>query len=480
MSIRNILMFWSVIVAAAACSGSDGATTCPAGQELCDSVCVDVQTDWLHCGACGASCASGEVCDGAGACTLSCQSGLTDCSATCVDLQSDRANCGTCDSACQDGEVCDGAGSCTLSCQSGLTDCSGACVDVQGDRLNCGACEAACQDGEVCDGAGSCALSCQSGLADCAGTCVDVESDRDNCGACGNACVFGEVCNGDCLAAPIVTAVSPGRGPTTGVIEVTITGDNFDTVNGVGVMVGGLAATVNSVTATEVRFDLPTNLGNPGLVTVMVVDQFGRQAAAADPFLYYYGMVSFALQATDYASAVTPRGLELADFNGDDILDMATTSQGDFTLLVRMGVGDGTFGDAVVYPVTQRPEAMGAVDLNGDTYPDLVVNTRSSTADVNVFINNQDGTFAAAAEYGAGQQQRTAVRFGDFDGDNHLDLAVGGRGAAYVKYGTGDGGFTGGRNVATARPKSPTFAEPSSVKKMLAALGRGGSVPGRA
>ncbi|WP_437647618.1 cadherin-like beta sandwich domain-containing protein [Sorangium sp. So ce362] len=199
---------------------SGGAPLCGPGQSLCGDVCVDLATDVAHCGACDVACPEGQLCDGAGECALSCQSGLVACDGTCIDPDTDREHCGASGDCigsdagvtCASGEICNGAGECALSCQSGLVACDGTCIDPDTDRDHCGASSdcigsdagVTCASGEICNGAGRCELSCQSGLVACDGTCIDPDTDRDHCGAssdcrgsdAGIVCASGEICNG--------------------------------------------------------------------------------------------------------------------------------------------------------------------------------------------------------------------------------------------------------------------------------------------
>jgi hypothetical protein len=68
----------------------------------------------------------------------------------CRDLQTDRANCGACGTTCATGEVCSG-GVCAPTCGGGQVFCAGACRDVQTDRAHCGACGTRCVAGQVCN-----------------------------------------------------------------------------------------------------------------------------------------------------------------------------------------------------------------------------------------------------------------------------------------------------------------------------------------
>ncbi|MDF1562486.1 MAG: hypothetical protein P1V51_05555 [Deltaproteobacteria bacterium] len=189
---------------------------CEAGRELCGSICVDLQTDSAHCGACGEVCSAPETC-GAGSCQRLCAGDEVLCEGACIDPLTDLAHCGAsgdCSGAsagltCGAGELCDGAGACAPTCAAGRVLCGGACIDPATDRDHCGAsgdCSGAsagltCAAGELCDGAGACAATCQAGMIVCGGQCVDPAVDERYCGATncaggvgGVACAPGERC----------------------------------------------------------------------------------------------------------------------------------------------------------------------------------------------------------------------------------------------------------------------------------------------
>lgn len=185
------------------CSGQKN-DSCPTGQQKCGDVCVNVNSDRAHCGACDNACAKGQVCN-TGTCQANCQNGLEECNGSCADILTNTAHCGACGKVCQSGEYCDN-GTCrgvgTQGCPNGTTDCNGSCYDLQANAANCGACGNTCQAGEVCAN-GTCTptsnKSCTGGTTDCSGACANLKSDRNNCGGCGNKCASGFVCsNGQC------------------------------------------------------------------------------------------------------------------------------------------------------------------------------------------------------------------------------------------------------------------------------------------
>jgi hypothetical protein len=169
-------------------SAEDGDGECPARQTSCDSRCVDLQSNSLHCGHCGGECPVGSTCMN-GSCV--CQAGLNACGQTCMDLQTDGAHCGGCDQPCPAGQVCSGA-TCMASCPPGVTQCGTSCVDTNTHLLHCGGCNLACPAGQACSG-GTC--GCPEGLLLCAGSCVDPQTDASNCGSCGNRCTGGAACS---------------------------------------------------------------------------------------------------------------------------------------------------------------------------------------------------------------------------------------------------------------------------------------------
>jgi hypothetical protein len=205
------------------CNAGACSVSCPGTQVNCNGVCVDPKTDRLHCGATsgcgvsggsgGATCASGQVCN-AGACSVSCPGSQVNCGGLCVDLQTDGLHCGTCATTCASGKACV-AGVCSASCASGQTACGGVCTNTSFDPSNCGACGNTCtapaNAGSAYCSMNACGYVCTAGYRDCNGLAADgceahTAVDNNNCGACGNVCTGGTTClSGTCAAIPTPT-----------------------------------------------------------------------------------------------------------------------------------------------------------------------------------------------------------------------------------------------------------------------------------
>ena len=169
----------------------------------------------------------------------------------------------------------------------------------------------------------------------------------------------------------------------------------------------------------------------------------GARAACDQPALFG--------PATLQAVGLRTNRVELADLNGDGILDLVactsyTPSGGTSTqVAVMFGSGGGTFGTPRLYAVGPTPGSIALADFDGDSHLDLVVTTM---ADNNVWFLRglADGTFASPISSAAGPGPYEVVA-GDFDHDGILDLAVANNTvkAFSVLIGLGSGGVGNGR-----------------------------------
>jgi VCBS repeat protein/Big-like domain-containing protein len=181
--------------------------------------------------------------------------------------------------------------------------------------------------------------------------------------------------------------------------------------------------------------------GKPDLAVVNTSGSFMQ-------LLYNDGTGHFHLQ-NSYATGTMPSDVETADLNADGHLDLVETDSADGTLGVRLGNGDGSFQALQTYQVGANPQRLLLVDVDGDGILDAVtVNTggdstsRNGDGTVSVLLGNGDGTFRAARDFNAGPNV-VDVAAGDMDKDGKLDLVVANsvvNGVSILR-GNGDGSF---------------------------------------
>ncbi|MGA2355472.1 MAG: Ig-like domain repeat protein [Terriglobales bacterium] len=164
--------------------------------------------------------------------------------------------------------------------------------------------------------------------------------------------------------------------------------------------------------------------------------------------------VSFLPAVTYDSGGSTVTWVAVADVNGDGKLDLIVANQGgeangDGSVAVMLGNGDGTFQAAVTYDSGGPfPDSLGIADLNGDGKLDIVVANRNNST-VGVLLGNGDGTFQPSVAYSSGGENAVTVAVGDVNRDGKLDLLVANEfadsdsesGSVGVLLGNGDGTF---------------------------------------
>jgi hypothetical protein len=150
-----------------------------------------------------------------------------------------------------------------------------------------------------------------------------------------------------------------------------------------------------------------------------------------------------------------PISVQAADFNSDGNIDLAVINKTSATVAVALGNGDGTFQTAVIYPLEtsgSSPVALAVAEFNGDGKLDLVVvnsSTGGSSASISILLNNDNGTFAPAANI-ATPASGQSIAVGDLNQDGFLDLWIGASPQSFVMLGKGDGTFQAATSYSTS------------------------------
>jgi hypothetical protein len=123
---------------------------------------------------------------------------------------------------------------------------------------------------------------------------------------------------------------------------------------------------------------------------------------------------------TEIAVTGVPISIVGGDLNRDGNIDLVAV--GYRTALTLMGQGDGTFGTGKTFVTPPKPIVARLGDLNADGVLDLVTAGPYSNL-VSIQFGTGDGGFGDAVSFGAGQAP-VAVAIEDFDGDGRLDISV--------------------------------------------------------
>ncbi|CAF1157415.1 unnamed protein product [Adineta steineri] len=121
-----------------------------------------------------------------------------------------------------------------------------------------------------------------------------------------------------------------------------------------------------------------------------------------------------------------PNAVAVADLNNDGWLDFVAVNSGSGNVGVFLGLSNGTFSNQTIYSTGMRsfPVAISIVDLNNDSYLDMVV-ANFYTNNVGIFLGYGNGTFTNQTTFYTGYNSGPCgVVCGDFNNDSQLDIAV--------------------------------------------------------
>jgi hypothetical protein len=159
-----------------------------------------------------------------------------------------------------------------------------------------------------------------------------------------------------------------------------------------------------------------------------------------------------------FLCGITPISLAVGDLDGDQIPDVAAANNGDDTVSVLYGKGNGTFESAAHYGVGVAPVRIRAADLNGDLFTDLVV-VNNLGGSISVLRGQPGRTFAVLPAHPVPATPR-ALAVGHFDDSGHVGIAVGHYPQGQLNFlaGNGDGTFGPASGIVLAGGISDLYA----------------------
>ena len=114
------------------------------------------------------------------------------------------------------------------------------------------------------------------------------------------------------------------------------------------------------------------------------------------------------------------KAVGIGDFNSDGLPDVAVTTSTQ--LMVFLQNQDGSLANVTAYAAGSRPESLAVGDVNGDGKTDIVAANYDSNT-ISVFLQQAEGLFAARVTY-VTNSGPDAVAIGDINNDGSADIVV--------------------------------------------------------
>lgn len=121
-----------------------------------------------------------------------------------------------------------------------------------------------------------------------------------------------------------------------------------------------------------------------------------------------------------------PYSIVARDLDGDTDIDLATANYGANRAAVLLNDGSGTFVIGGYYPTGSLPYFIASADFNGDGYNDLTTldqGTGGSIGTISLFLNDGNGAFPTRTPYAAGISPSSLVA-ADLNANGDIDWAV--------------------------------------------------------
>ncbi len=166
--------------------------------------------------------------------------------------------------------------------------------------------------------------------------------------------------------------------------------------------------------------------GDSDIDLALCVGGYGTSGQSVAVFKNSGGGV-FGAQQT-YSCGAGPTGIVAVDVDRDGDLDLVTANwtwnESDVSVLYNSG--SGAFGARTDFAIPgTQPYKLSAGDVNGDSWPDLVVSVRGGSPAFARLLNNQSGGFGAPTTFASAQgsiNEVPGIQLADVDLDGDLDV----------------------------------------------------------
>lgn len=183
--------------------------------------------------------------------------------------------------------------------------------------------------------------------------------------------------------------VTPPRAPNAGGIRMSLLGQGF--MVGARVFIGGVEATeVTVLSGTRLTAVLPRALRTLGGVPVDVRNPDGQAVHRGDLFEYHASHILFPSQVF---AGEGVQGMAAADLDEDGGLDLITAHASD-QIKVSLNDGIGGFAKPTTFTVYAPPALLAPGDFDGDGHLDLAVGYSVSTNLIGVLFGDGTGSLA--------------------------------------------------------------------------------------
>ena len=159
----------------------------------------------------------------------------------------------------------------------------------------------------------------------------------------------------------------------------------------------------------------------------------------------------------DYADYEFAHWIALGDVNGDGTLDMASAPRWfTDTVSVRLGNGDGTFGTRYMARAPSPPSGIAMADMDNDQLDDVLVSNLDANS-VSMFLSNGDGTLKPRQDYAVGASPY-ALAVIDVDEDDQPDIVTANAQTVSLILANEDGSFAPATSFPAASTSAHTLA----------------------